>query len=102
MNNKCSIVLALFAGILGGTLTRYITPPSAFAQNDQSTATKEIRAQSVTLVDDRNRTVGTFTVAPDARWQSANQGGRRIVLRDSQGHEIWSAGGSSFRYLTNR
>ena len=93
MNNKCSIVLALFAGILGGTLTRYITPPSAFAQNDQSAATKEIRAQSVTLVDYLNRTVGTFTVAPV---------GRRIVLQDSQGREIWSAGGSNFRNLTIR
>jgi hypothetical protein len=102
MNNKCSIVLALFAGILGGTLTRYITPPSALAQNDQSTATKEIRAQSVTLVDDMNRTVGTFTVAPDPAWQSTKQGGQRIVLRDSQGRVIWSAGGSNFRYLTNR
>jgi len=90
MNNKCSIVLALLGGIVGGTLTRYITPPSAFAQN---TATKEIRAQSVTLVDFLNRTVGTFTVAPV---------GRRIVLQDSQGLEIWSAGGSNFRNLTIR
>jgi hypothetical protein len=102
MNNKCSIVLALFAGVLGGALTRYITPPSAFAQNNQSTAPKEIRAQSVTLVDDQNRIVGTFMVAADAGWQSANQGRRRIVLRDSQGHEIWSAGGTNFRYLTTR
>ena len=90
MNNKCSIVLALLGGIVGGTLTRYITPPSAFAQN---TATQEIRAQSVTLVDFLNRTVGTFTVAPV---------GRRIVLQDSQGLEIWSAGGSNFRNLTIR
>jgi hypothetical protein len=96
MNNKCSIVLALLAGILGGTLTRYITPPSAFAQNDQATATKEIRAQRVTIVDGMDRTVGTFMVAPQG-W-----GGRRVVLRDSQGREIWSAGGSSFRQLTDR
>jgi hypothetical protein len=96
MSNKCTIVLALFAGILGGTLTHYFAPPSAFAQNDQSTATKEIRAQRVTLVNGMNQTVGTFTVAPDA-W-----GASRVVLRDSQGREIWSAGGSSFHELTNR
>src|SRR5215475_10254983 len=100
MNNKCIIVLALFAGILGGTLMRYITPPSAFAQNDQSAATKEIRAQSVTLVDDLNRTVGTFTVAPDPR--SSIRDGRRVVLLDSKGREIWSAGGSIIRPLTIR
>jgi hypothetical protein len=102
MNSKCTIVLALLAGILGGTLTRYITPPSAFAQSDQATAAKEIRAQSVTLVDDLNRTVGTFTVAPDPKWQSSIRDGRRIVLLDSQGREIWSAGGSNFRALTVR
>jgi len=102
MTNKCSIVLALLAGILGGTLTRYITPPSAFAQNDQPIATKEIRAQSVTLVDDLNRTVGTFTVAPDPKWQSSIRDDRRIVLLDSQGREIWSAGSSNFRALTIR
>ena len=40
MNNKCSLAVALVAGILGGMLTRYITPPSAFAQNDAKIADK--------------------------------------------------------------
>jgi hypothetical protein len=102
MNNKCSIALSLFAGILGGALTRYVAPVPVLAQNNQSTATKEIRAQSVTLVDGMNQTVGTFTIAPDPRWQPANGSGSRIVLRDSRGREIWSAGGSSFRELTDR
>jgi hypothetical protein len=100
MNNKCSIALSLFAGILGGALTHYIAPASVLAQNNQPTATKEIRAQRVTLVDGMNQTVGTFTVAPE--WQSANGSGSRIVLRDSKGREIWSAGGSAFRELTDR
>jgi hypothetical protein len=106
MSNKCSIALSLFAGILGGALTRYIAPASVLAQNNQSTASKEIRAQSVTLVDEMNQTVGTFTVAPDPGWRPAINGGgwgsSRRVLRDSRGREIWSAGGSLFHQLTER
>jgi hypothetical protein len=106
MNKTLSVALALAAGLLGGVLTRYITPPAAFAQN-QAPATKEIRAQSFTLVDSSNRTVGTFTVDPT--WpgppplppgalppapapRGRGPSGMRIVLRDSNGREIWSAG----------
>jgi len=60
MNNKLSIAIALVAGLLGGLLVRYAVPPTAFAQNT-APAPKEIRAQSFTLVDSANRTVGTFT-----------------------------------------
>ena len=41
MNNKLGVALALFAGLLGGLLTRFIAPPAAFAQN-QVSAPKEI------------------------------------------------------------
>jgi hypothetical protein len=99
MNNKCTIALSLFAGILGGALSRYIGPASVLAQNS---STKEIRAQSVTLVDAMDQTVGTFMVAPDPIWQSSNGGGTRIVLRDSKGREIWSAGGGLLRPVTRR
>ena len=64
MNKPLIIVLALGGGLLGGLLTRYIGPPSAFAQN-QASVTKEIRAQSFTLVDSSNRTIGTFTSDAD-------------------------------------
>ena len=105
MNNKPSIVIALVAGLLGGLLTRYLGPPIALAQNP-APVTKEIRAQSFTLVDPANRTVGTFTsesaapapppgvVPPPPPPPGRGPSGPRIVLRDSNGHEIWSADGT--------
>jgi hypothetical protein len=121
--NKLSVALALVAGLLGGLLTRSIAPPAAFAQN-QAPVAKEIRAQSFTLVDGSNRTVGTFTaeplgppapppppgagrVIPPSSGQPPPLGDRRpatrIVLRDSNGRELWSAGDSAqFRQLGQR
>jgi len=105
MNKKLSIALALVAGLLGGLLTRYIAPPTAFAQ-DQAPIAKEIRAQSFTLVDQLDRTIGTFTFEP-AEVKVLNQRKQpmpptRIVLRDSNGREIWSAGGNPIRELSGR
>ena len=60
MNKTLTATLALAAGFIGGLLTRYIAPPVALAQN-QAPITKEIRAQSFTLVDPSDHTVGTFT-----------------------------------------
>jgi hypothetical protein len=107
MNNKFNVSIALAAGLLGGLVTRF-APSAAFAQNP-APATKEIRAQSFTLVDASNRPVGTFTsemdgspaptpptgIAPTPTPPPSGRGttGRpRIVLRDSAGREIWSAG----------
>lgn len=103
MNHKLSIALALVAGLLGGSLNRFLAPTAAFAQNQ---VPKEIRAQSFTLVDASNRTVGTFTAdsgppapppppgvgptPPSGRGASSP----RIVLRDANGREIWSADGT--------
>ena len=106
MNNKLSISLALAAGLVGGSFNRYLTPMAAFAQN-QAPVTKEIRAQSFTLVDASNRTVGTFTVdsapptpppppgvVPIPPPSGRGASGQRVVLRDANGREIWSAGGT--------
>lgn len=106
MNKKLSVAIALVAGLLGGLLTRYIAPPTTFAQKP-APVTKEIRAESFTLVDPMNRTIGTFTsesaapppppgVAPAPPPPPSGRGpsGPRIVLRDSNGHEIWSADGT--------
>jgi hypothetical protein len=122
VNHKLNAALALVAGLLGGSLTRYVAPPVAFAQN-QAPVTKEIRAQSYVLVDPVDRAVGTFTVErsapgadglflqgpqpPNNRATPASPPqpppqAMRIVLRDSFGREIWSAGGGAFRQLSER
>jgi hypothetical protein len=119
MNKNLTVALALVAGLLGGLLTRYIAPPAAFAQ-DQAPITKEIRAQSFTLVDASNRPVGTFTTEPVPGATGAFLRLRRntqspnnqivpdtpvpmyIVLRDPNGSEIWSAGGNVIRPLSER
>jgi hypothetical protein len=108
MNKTFSVALALIAGILGSLLTRYVAPPAAFAQT-QAPITKEIRAESFTLVDPSDRAVGTFTsepAVPPAWTQSGpNAVPKRsmlIVLRDANGREIWSAGATSIRPLSQR
>lgn len=99
MNNKLVIAFALVAGLLGGLLTRYITPPAAFAQ-DQAAVITEIRAESFTLVDSMNRPIGTFTSAPAGpipppgvapQPEPRTTPRTRIVLKDYRGQEIWSA-----------
>jgi hypothetical protein len=105
MNRTLSITLALVAGLAGGLLARYIAPSTAFAQN-RAPVTREIRAQSFTLVDQMDRTVGTFMVEGD--WLGSQTlkdrqvpiSPGRIVLRDSSGREIWSVGGSIIRPLS--
>ena len=101
--NKQS-VLALVAGLLGGMATHYIAPPVALAQN-QPPARRDLRAQSFTLVDQSDRNLATFsaepvrqpTIVPNPRSRNPNQTTQpvpemRIVLRDANGREIWSAG----------
>jgi len=110
MDKNLSIALALGAGLLGGLITRYVAPPAAFAQN-QAPIAKEIRAQSFTLVDPMDRAVGTFTFEPadipqlspqPAPGRSAPVRNGRIVLRDSSGRQIWTAGGNPIRELSVR
>jgi hypothetical protein len=117
MNKSFTVALALVAGVMGGVLTRYIVPPVALAQN-QAPTTKEIRAQSFTLVDPSDRAVGTFTyepalrsrgnILPSPQFLPNNQNiperpmPMRIVLRDSSGRELWSAGGSGIQPLSER
>ena len=98
-----NVALALAAGILGGMLTRYIAPPTAYAQNQAPpTAPVEIRAQSFILVDQSDRTVGTFSAVPGPLGPLGRPILPRIVLRDFNGREIWSAGGSGLQPLTAR
>jgi len=107
MNKTLTLALGLGAGLLGGMLTRYIAPPAAHAQ-DQTAVSKEVRAESFTLVDQFNHTAGTFAYEPLSGPRTIPEnlfpGGRgvpdrarpgRIVLRDASGREIWSAGGNA-------
>jgi hypothetical protein len=113
MNKTFNVALALAAGLLGGQLTHYIAPSAAFAQvqappspvpgvPNNRPITKEIRAQSFTLVDQADHTVGTFTVEPAPLGRRDFKVGARIVLRDSYGREIWSAGGIAIQRLSER
>jgi hypothetical protein len=106
MNNKFVIPAAILAGLTGGMLTRFVAPAPVFAQAPAQVlpgpvpvpalpaVTKEIRAESFTLVDHFGNVAGTFAAESTGIRRPA-----RIVLRDSQGHEIWSAGGSAIRPL---
>jgi hypothetical protein len=99
-----TVALALVTGLLGGLLARFLAPPAAFAQN-QAPIAKEIRAQSFTLVDPSDNSVGVFTSEPVFRGlQSVPRRPMpmRIVLRDSNGREIWSAGGAAIRPASER
>jgi hypothetical protein len=101
MNKTLTLILALAAGILGGLLTRYTGPPTAFAQKLAPIA-KEIRAESFSLVDSSDRVLGTFT-AESAPGISPLSSRTRIVLRDSSGRVIWSAaGGNGVRPASER
>jgi hypothetical protein len=92
-----TVALALAAGLLGGMLTRYIAPPSAHAQNP---APAEIRAQSFVIVDQSDHAVGTFSVAAGPLGPFGRPIFPRIVLKDFNGRDIWSAGGSGLQPLT--
>ena len=111
-----NIVIALVAGLPGGMATRYISPSTAFAQN-QTPVTKDVRAQSFVLVDQWDQTVGTFTTEPapvtvtkvlrvprlDGQPSAPIvQRAMRIVLRDRNGRDLWSAGGSVTQPLSER
>ncbi len=97
---KLNLTLSLAAGLLGGFISRNVALPSAYAQNPPP-VTKEVRAQSFTLVDAMDRTVGTFMVEPG--FERINRVGAqgKIVLRDPSGRELWSAGGSAIRPLSD-
>ena len=86
MNRKLNLSLALAAGLLGGMLSRYVTPLPVQAQAAPS---KELRAQSFVLVDDKNDIVGTFTASTTGPKPGQNQ---TVVLLDRNDKEIWRAG----------
>ena len=96
-NRNWTIILALAAGLLGGILSRYVTLPSVHAQAQPPNAF-EIKSQRFSIVDAQGRVVGTFTGAVTERPGAPIL--PRVALVDPEGHELWSAGGNGFKYLS--
>jgi len=92
MNQRVlTLALALGAGLLGGMLSRHVTPITVLAQ-DRSTAPKDIRAQRFTLVNEQGIVLGVFGL--DSPEQGSNP---TIRLFDESGREIFRAGPPSNR-----
>ena len=81
MNRKLNLILALAAGVLGGLTSRYVVPTPVHAQA-QTTAPKEIRAQSFVLVNEQGTSLGLFGF--DLK------GVPIIKFVDERGSTIWS------------
>lgn len=79
--SKKIVALAFAAGLLGGVASRYLAPQPVHADSSP----QEIRARRFVLIGDGGTVIGTF---------SAEASGKAIKLFDSQGQEIWSAGGT--------
>ena len=93
---KKQVYIALAASVLGGILSQLIASSVAFAQA-QPSVQKEIRAQNFVLTDDAGNTVGVFSTVIQRV-----TGKRAIVLFDQTGKQIWSAGDSPLRQLSQR
>jgi hypothetical protein len=90
VNQKTQLIVAVAAGLAGSAIMRFAAPLPAFAQ-DQTQTPKEIRTQSVVLVDQSNRVVGTFTTAA----APLSTAPAHIVLRDASGSVIWTPDGTT-------
>jgi len=97
-NRYLTLVLAFAAGLLGGLVSRYITPPSVRAETQPPNAL-EIRAQRFTVVDAKGHVIGTFTGAVAMEEGMGNRALPRIALIDPTGRELWSAGGLGLKPL---
>jgi hypothetical protein len=89
---KLNVVLSIAAGLFGGVLSHYVWTQPVQAQA-RIPAPKEIRAQRFVLGNDKDEVEAVFSF-------DQSRLGRPIVkLFDSEGHEIWSAGGDPLRPL---
>jgi hypothetical protein len=96
MNTRLILTIALLSGLVGGLVSHFTFPVTAFAQPQN-----EIRAQSFVLVDGQNNVVGT--IASSNRSGQPNQRGQEptIVILDRMGREVWRATGAILRQLTD-
>jgi len=83
---KVNLLLSIAAGLLGGICSHFFLAPPVHAQSE-APLSKEVRAQSFVLVNDKGVVLGTFC--------SGSKDRPIIRLFDADGREIWSAGGLS-------
>jgi hypothetical protein len=98
--NRTTIIVALLAGLIGGAISRFISPAPVLAQQAQApnSAPVELRAQRISLIDPQGSVVATFTI--DQRPTGGLLGlSPSIRLLDAGGREIWRAGGNPVRPL---
>jgi hypothetical protein len=104
--NKMTVLIAFVAAVAGGVISRYVSPAPVMAQQAQaqSQAPMELRAQRFALVNADGSVVGIFMVDqpkdifPGAKPMEVFTP-PSIRLLDSNGKEIWRAGGSPVRNL---
>lgn len=84
MTRKINFGLSLAAGLLGGILSHYIAPQSAWSQS-QTVPPKEVNAQRFVLMNDKGAPFGVFGFD-----KNGNAG---ITLFDQSGKVIWSENG---------
>ena len=90
---KMNIGLSIAAGLLGGIFSHYVWTQPVQAQN-QLPAPKEVRAQSFVVVNEKGELQGVLTFG------EPKNGRTSVKLFDSNGREIFSAGGSPMRPLS--
>ena len=89
---RLNVLLALFAGLLGGIVSSYLLPQRV--QTTVPAVPNVVAAQRFVLVDNAGNPAGVFAVGTPA-----GQRGTAIVLYDAEGREIWRAS-DSVRPLT--
>ena len=90
---RLNVLLALFAGLLGGIVSGYLAP-QLLPPRAQTAVPSVVAAQRFVLVDNAGNPAGFFAVGTPGRQQ-----GTAIVLYDAEGREIWRAS-DSVRPLT--
>ncbi len=96
MNTRLILTIALLSGLVGGLVSHFAFPTTAFAQPQN-----EIRAESVALVDGQNIVVGTITTSNRSGQPSPRGQEPTIVILDPHGREVWRATGATIRQLTH-
>ena len=83
---RLTVLLALFAGLLGGIVSGYLLPQRVQTAAPSTAVPVVVAAQRFVLVDQAGNPAGFFAVGTPGRQQ-----GTAIVLYDAEGRELWRA-----------